>query len=1014
MSDKNIIVKIIGQSDMTAVTTDLQELQDRERDIRLEMLKQQAEYAKQVANISATVKGREAQVAALDKLSAAQKKQQASLVEEQAKMKSTLADFSTKMGNVNDTVAKGAVQAPKFTTQMRAMKQELIQMQMDGVAPTDKAFMDLSIRAGEMGNEIDDARGRVKVLASDTKHLDAAMGLGNGLAGGFTVATSAAALLGGENEKLQEAFFKVQAVMSIMSGVHAVAIALNKDEAFSVMLNNAAEKSSVITKIKGVAVTGTQAAATWLNTAAENGSKVAKVGSTIAQWALNSAMLANPVFWLIGGIGLLVGAYMLFSSSADESKKKQEAFNSSLQAMKNVSEQIGSDTDFYKRIAEARGKSEKEVLEIGRKGAKDALSDADKRYADLQKKYIAADADEKKKMKDGLKDAQDIQKNAQKDLKKINEDATVLDAKITFDSQKTVNEGKIALMKEGLSKEKAQIESDYKEKLKAYQGQSQEEKAARATLEAEKNKAIKEVNKKYRNQALNDKAEYDSISAKNEETQNRFNYDLKEKTLKEIAEAELTALRTAIAITPEQVRLKNAKILAVELKLKADLEAINNQKANDAAENLVLQDKNVEMAMKLQHGNDLKLLDDYNKQTLTDQASADKLKVEQFYGTGVLTVEAAQQKADKLRAIELKLGLEIDGINKAAALREIEATKTATDREISKKVSANKKILADFHSTGAEKVAAQNNLTQLAVDSITAETTANEDKYKAKAITKEVYEQKLFDIGEEKRAAELAAIEAKSEREKAIQQALFDMAGTLANGLFDMQKEALSQEMSDIDLKYTTDAAAAKKNHDLTLISDAEMAKKKGEIKRKQAVADKEQALFNIAIATAENIVKASNPLMAYMIPFIIASGVLQAALILAKPLPKYAKGRKGGRGEFATVGELGPETMWIPEGASIIPANRGINPGTMKEFGIPQLHVPELPNIDSRFIEHSFSNKIDIDYNRLGKAVADNVKIPKYEQKHVTVNVDKSGIIVKDGNQTTHYLNKKYRAEWN
>ena len=997
MSD-NIIIKITADSNLKAANDDLQSLQDRERDIQNEMRKQQSEYQKQLSNIQATVKGREAQVAAIDKLNAAQTKQQRSLEDEQKKMKATLTDFTSKMGAVNDTIAKGAVQTPKFTAQMRAMKQELTRMQMEGVSPTDKAFMELSIRAGEMGNEIDDARSRVKVLASDTKYLDATMGLGNGLAGGFAVATSAAALLGGENEQLAKAFLQVQAVMSILNGVQAVAIALNKDEAFSVMLNNTLEKSSIVTKIKSTAATGMQAVATRLNTAAENGSKIAKVGSTIAQWALNSAMLANPVFWLIGGIGLLVGAYLLFSDSAKESKKRQEDFNLSLQSMKNITEQMSGDTDFYKRIAEAQGKSKQEVMNTTRQRAKEEVDVAEKKYAELMKKYLAASKSEREKMKDGLKEAEDIQANSRKNLSKINQDATVLDQETIYEATKTVNQGKITLMKEGYEKEKAQIEFDFKEKMKLYSGQSQEEINALSMLELEKNKAILALQKKYIAQA----AEIRATEAKTAELNDRSNYELKKKTIQEEANAQIASVNTS---TDTELK-KASNIKKIRAQLKIDLKAIDDQQANDKAENLVLQDKNAEMAMKLQYNKDLKLQEYLSKQTLEDQAKADILKVKQ-------SVATAEQKADKIRAIELKLATDIQAIDNAAKQREIDETKFFADKKIADEKFANEKILADFNSNGTQKIAAQKRLSELETDSIKSEEDFVQSQYDNNLIDKKVYEQRMFDIGQKYRDKELSEIQRKADLEKEIRQQLFDLGKTIVNGLYSAQKDSLDQQMSDLDQYYTTDASAAAKNTNLKLISEKELADKKLEIKRKQAQVDKEQALFNIAIGTAENIIKAGgNPIL---IALAIAMGIAEAAFVASKPLPKYAKGRKGGKGEFAMVGERGPETMWIPEGASIVPAHRQLDNRTFKEFGIPQLNIPELPNVDSRLIEQSIlSSKMDIDYNRLGKAVADNVKIPKYEQKHVTVNVDKNGIIVNDGTQTTHYLNKKYTAKWN
>lgn len=949
MSEKNIVIKITAQSDLQNANAELDALKDRERDIANEMRKQQAEYTKQVANIQATVKGREAQIAAIDKLQAAQTKQQASLEKEIKVTKATLTDFTAKMGAVNDSVAKGAVQAPKFVTQLRAMKQELAKMESEGISPSSKAFMDLAIKAGELEDQIGDTRQRVSILASDTKYLDAAMGVGNGLAGGFTVATSTAALLGGESEELQKAFFKVQAVMSILNGVNMVAIALNKDQAASVVGTYLVEKIGWIQKIKTATATGVQTVATSLNTAAENGSKVAKVGSTIAQWALNSAMLANPVFWLIGGIGLLVGAYMLFSDSGKEAEKQQKLLNQSLaDTMTNLGNLEGK-TDFNARIAEAAGKSAKDVLEIKKNGLREGLAVTETELLKQLHAWRNAGKDQQEVAKKNYEDIKSKRDEQAKAMKALNEETVINELKDKTDA----------------NKKKLDIDKQNAEKAK-----ENEKKRADEIRTAQKELA-------------------DTVIA--------LMADGKQKELDQIA---LNYERKMAAITGNS----NAEIALrknLELLKAKEVQTVADKYANDSAK------KEMELAvLKAQNAasgsvNDIAL----QQAVLSKKAELDKLEVNQ-------SKDSAELKAEKIIAIELKLKADKEAILIGDAKKQLDISKTATDNLIKDEKYKAEMILASAESSGAEKAAAREKLKQLEFDSIKSET----DYYKAqldkKIIDQTAYDAKMREMQDKKHADDIQAERDAADKKKSIQQAIFDLGATLVNGMFDMKKESLAQEASDLEQFYTTDAEAAKKNKDLKLITEDEMAKKKLAIKRKEAELNKAQAIFNIALSTAEAVMAAAKT--PPLIPWIVALGVVEAALVASKPLPKYAKGRKGGRGEFATVGELGPETMWIPEGASIIPANRRLDNRTFNEFAIPQLHVPELPNIDSRFIEHSFSNKIDIDYNRLGKAVADNVKIPKYEQKHVTVNVDKSGIIVKDGNQTTHYLNKKYSAQWN
>jgi len=84
---------------------------------------------------------------------------------------------------------------------------------------------------------------------------------------------------------------------------------------------------------------------------------------------------------------------------------------------------------------------------------------------------------------------------------------------------------------------------------------------------------------------------------------------------------------------------------------------------------------------------------------------------------------------------------------------------------------------------------------------------------------------------------------------------------------------------------------------------------------RKQAIADKVQALFNIALNTALAITKlpAQGGLLGVAaIPIIVALGAIQAATVIASPIPEFAKGKKRGDSYkgIGLVGEAGTEIV--------------------------------------------------------------------------------------------------------
>lgn len=139
---------------------------------------------------------------------------------------------------LNDNVSK----SQRLTTQLRAMKQQLSEMDAAGKTGT-KAFNDLARAAGKLEDQIGDTSKRVRALASDTKNIDGVVGVVSGLAGAFSAAQGAAALLGGENEDLQKGLLKVQAAMALATGVQQVANTLQKESAASVAIASAAQST---------------------------------------------------------------------------------------------------------------------------------------------------------------------------------------------------------------------------------------------------------------------------------------------------------------------------------------------------------------------------------------------------------------------------------------------------------------------------------------------------------------------------------------------------------------------------------------------------------------------------------------------------------------------------------------------------------------------------------------------------------------------------------------------------
>lgn len=242
----------------------------------------------------------------------------------------------------------------------------------------------------------------------------------------------------------------------------------------------------------------------------------------------------------------------------------------------------------------------------------------------------------------------------------------------------------------------------------------------------------------------------------------------------------------------------------------------------------------------------------------------------------------------------------------------------------------------------------------------------------------------------------------------------------------------IQKQLDELTKYYTTDVEEARNNKDLKYISEKEYAKKEEELQNQMKQAEKKGKRANILINSAESIakvimkameVKAAavlNPALLATLPFVYGQIPLitGAALLQIATLNKYWKGRKSGNGEMAMVGEYGPELMWIPQGAGIMPAHdtqKALN-GDSKVFekwNMPAIDrwIP-LPDISQK-VNNEISRKESIDYDllasKIGEHVGRRVKIPR--GKNVTVNVDNTGVTVEENNTRTRILNKKYNG---
>jgi hypothetical protein len=165
-----------------------------------------------------------------------------------------------------------------------------------------------------------------------------------------------------------------------------------------------------------------------------------------------------------------------------------------------------------------------------------------------------------------------------------------------------------------------------------------------------------------------------------------------------------------------------------------------------------------------------------------------------------------------------------------------------------------------------------------------------------------------------------------------LQLQLKDSLIDLANTIFDARIQNIDNEITASNDYYDQQIELAGNDERQKSLLEKERAKKEKELQKEKQKEQVKAAIFNkimsvatIAIQTAMAASAALAPppiglgpvLGGTLLPYIISLGAIQAATVLATPIPKYKMGRKGGPAEVAEVGDGGVhEVISRPDGS--------------------------------------------------------------------------------------------------
>ena len=232
-------------------------------------------------------------------------------------------------------------------TQLSDLKKALAQLKYEGKENTEE-FAAMAKQASAMKDAIADVEQQITATASDTKNLDTAMQ-------GLSVAMGGMMLLGNmfeegseEAKKFNELMMKLQKIMMVLNTLRAIQNATQKQGLIAQAVENGRLKA-------GNALKAIQAKVTTQATGAT-------VAQTVAQKALNLAMKASPIMWLVGGLAALTGAAALFSDKTEEATENIDLEQKHMEELTKAVEQQREVLDKYVGTLKSLGASDAEQL----------------------------------------------------------------------------------------------------------------------------------------------------------------------------------------------------------------------------------------------------------------------------------------------------------------------------------------------------------------------------------------------------------------------------------------------------------------------------------------------------------------------------------------------------------------------------------------------------------------------------------------------------------------------------
>lgn len=236
----------------------------------------------------------------------------------------------------------------------------------------------------------------------------------------------------------------------------------------------------------------------------------------------------------------------------------------------------------------------------------------------------------------------------------------------------------------------------------------------------------------------------------------------------------------------------------------------------------------------------------------------------------------------------------IEDATKDHEARVLNIKKEAIKEALQEEINATKKLIDEAGISADVKAKLLNKLSKLELELSQVGLDSTLDKNAKKLLSDEEYAEKIKDMTEQ----------------------LVGALSDLTNALFDAKIQNIDNEIQKNDEYYAKQIESAGNDARQKELLEVEAEKKRQVLEKKKRKEQTKQAIFNkalniteIGLKTAQAVVAALavGPPQGYVFAALSAVlGAAQLAAAIATPIPKYKMGRKGGKEEFAIVGDGG------------------------------------------------------------------------------------------------------------